>query len=99
MCGTNLRRPVATFNQLGNPCCPLLALSGHPGISDQVSFWAKDSNPGVRGSPQNDLSSHDVHRDATLVFFFFLSVAATPVFFLPVAANGVDFLALLACCT
>jgi len=35
MCGTNLRRPVATFDQLGNPCCPLLALSGHPGISDQ----------------------------------------------------------------
>jgi hypothetical protein len=39
------------------------------------------------GSPQNDLTSHDIHRDATLVFF------------LPVTANCVGFLALLACCT
>ena len=43
----------------------------------------------ARGSPQNDLTSHDIHRDATLVFFFFL----------PVTANCVGFLALLACCT
>ena len=37
--------------------------------------------------------------DATLVFFFFLSLAATFVFFLPVSANCVGLLALLACCT
>ena len=46
---------------------------------------------------QNDLSSHDGHRDATLVFFFL--VAATFVFFLAVKTNCVSFLALLACCT
>ena len=44
-----------------------------------------------------NLSSHDGHRDAILVFFF--SVAATFVFFLAVRANCVSFLASLACCT
>jgi hypothetical protein len=55
------------------------------------------ANAGVHGSPPNDLSSHDGHRDATLVFFF--PAAATLAFFLSVTATFVGFLALLMCCT
>ena len=88
--------------------CPLLALSGHGLVHCICPLMTQSGHTFTLCPASNDSEmaageferSHDVHRDATLIFFFFLSIVATFVFFfVAVTANCVGFLALLACCT